>query len=171
MWRCQPVALATSSIVTPSGRGSMAMTTSCFDGRFASVSGSGSGNASIAAHSSSITASQSPSFLRFSVKASAYSPSAFAAAQLGDADQQTAQGTALLMVAPNPCHRTTQATTDRNLESHFPCTLQVGKGPQRKWPCRRLPVISDIRGQTVLGPPSGRLGSVWKLCRARIVER
>jgi hypothetical protein len=46
--RCQPVALATSSTVTPSGRRSIAMTSSCFDGRLSSDWGSG--NASIADH-------------------------------------------------------------------------------------------------------------------------
>jgi hypothetical protein len=49
--RCQPVALATSSTVAPSGRCSIAMTASCFDGRFASDWASGSGNASMAKHS------------------------------------------------------------------------------------------------------------------------
>ena len=44
------VALATSSIVAPSGRRSIAITPSCFDGRFASDWGSGSGKASIAGH-------------------------------------------------------------------------------------------------------------------------
>src|SRR5262249_39457763 len=34
--RCQPVALATSSTVAPSGRCSIAITASCFDGGFAS---------------------------------------------------------------------------------------------------------------------------------------
>src|SRR5215813_13885735 len=48
VWRCHPVAFATSSIVAPSGRRSIAMTSSCFEGRFASDCGSGSGNASIA---------------------------------------------------------------------------------------------------------------------------
>src|SRR5215472_1092015 len=56
VWRCHPVALATSSTVAPSGRRSIAMTSSRFEGRFASGSGSGSGNASIADHSSSISA-------------------------------------------------------------------------------------------------------------------
>src|SRR5437762_5374207 len=49
--RCQPIALATSSTVAPSGRRSIAMTSPCFDGRFASDCGSGSGNISIADHS------------------------------------------------------------------------------------------------------------------------
>jgi hypothetical protein len=51
VWRCQPVALATSSTVAPSARRSIAMTSSCFDGRVASDRGSGSGRASIADHS------------------------------------------------------------------------------------------------------------------------
>jgi hypothetical protein len=38
-------------LVAPSGRRSMAMTSSCFDGRFASGCGSGSGSASMADHS------------------------------------------------------------------------------------------------------------------------
>jgi hypothetical protein len=42
VWRCHPVALATSSTVAPSGRRSMSRTSSCFDGRFASGCGSGS---------------------------------------------------------------------------------------------------------------------------------
>jgi hypothetical protein len=46
-----PVARATSSTVAPSGRRSIAITASCFDGRFASDDGSGSGKASIADHS------------------------------------------------------------------------------------------------------------------------
>jgi hypothetical protein len=45
------VARATSSTVAPSGRRSIAITASCFDGRFASDGGSGSGKASIADHS------------------------------------------------------------------------------------------------------------------------
>src|SRR5205814_7871760 len=49
--RCHPIALATSSTVAPSGRRSIAMTLPCFDGRFASDCGSGSGKASIAVHS------------------------------------------------------------------------------------------------------------------------
>src|SRR5580704_13360659 len=50
--RCQPVALATSSTVAPSGRCGIAMTACFFDVRFASDCGcgSGSGNASIADH-------------------------------------------------------------------------------------------------------------------------
>src|SRR5262249_2893035 len=51
VWRCQPVALATSSTVAPSGRRSIAITASCYDGRFVSDCGSGSGKASIADHS------------------------------------------------------------------------------------------------------------------------
>jgi hypothetical protein len=51
VWRCQPVALATSSTVAPSGRRSIAITASCFDGRLVSGCGSGSGNISIANHS------------------------------------------------------------------------------------------------------------------------
>jgi hypothetical protein len=47
--RCQPVALATSSTVAPAGRRNIAITASCFDGRFASDWGSG--NVSIADHS------------------------------------------------------------------------------------------------------------------------
>jgi len=49
VWRCHPVALATSSTVAPSGRRSIAITASCFDGRFGSDCGSG--KASIAGHS------------------------------------------------------------------------------------------------------------------------
>ena len=51
--RCQPITLATSSTVTPSGRCSIAITASCFDERFVSdgVFWSGSGKASIADHS------------------------------------------------------------------------------------------------------------------------
>src|SRR5436190_4718773 len=49
--RCQPIALATSSTVAPSGPRSIPMTSPCFDGRFASDCGSGSGKASIAVHS------------------------------------------------------------------------------------------------------------------------
>src|SRR6202023_2708101 len=51
VWRCQPVTLATSSTVAPSGRRSIAITTSCLEGRFGSGCGSGSGKASIADHS------------------------------------------------------------------------------------------------------------------------
>src|ERR1700730_14564363 len=51
VWRCQPVTLATSSTVAPSGRRSIAITTSCFEGGFGSGCGSGSGKASIADHS------------------------------------------------------------------------------------------------------------------------
>jgi hypothetical protein len=51
VWRCHPIALATSLTVVPSGRRSIAMTASCFDSRFASGSGSGPGSASIADHS------------------------------------------------------------------------------------------------------------------------
>jgi hypothetical protein len=46
VWRCQPVARTTSSTVAPSGRRSISITFSCFDGRFASANGSGSGDAS-----------------------------------------------------------------------------------------------------------------------------
>ena len=42
MWRCQPVARTTSSTVAPSGRRSISITFSCFDGRFPSAWGSGS---------------------------------------------------------------------------------------------------------------------------------
>src|SRR3984893_10143709 len=51
VWRCQPVTLATSSTVAPSGRRSIAITTSCLEGGFGSGCGSGSGKASIADHS------------------------------------------------------------------------------------------------------------------------
>jgi hypothetical protein len=44
----------------------MAMTSSCFDDRFASGCGSGAGNASIADHSGSISASRSPTFFHAS---------------------------------------------------------------------------------------------------------
>src|ERR1700730_19339118 len=49
--RCQPMALAISSTVAPSGRCSIAITASCFDERFVSDGWSGSGRASIANHS------------------------------------------------------------------------------------------------------------------------
>src|SRR5438132_11491597 len=49
--RCQPITLATSSTVAPSGRCNIAITASCFDGRVVSDGGSGSGKASIADHS------------------------------------------------------------------------------------------------------------------------
>jgi len=48
---CQPITLATSSTVAPAGRCSIAITASCFDGRFVSDGWSGSGKASIADHS------------------------------------------------------------------------------------------------------------------------
>src|SRR6202022_1558003 len=72
VWRCQPVTLATSSTVAPSGRRSIAITTSCFEGGFGSGFGSGSGKASIANHSSSISASRSPTFFRFSTPGKAF---------------------------------------------------------------------------------------------------
>src|SRR5262249_7711551 len=50
----------------------MAMTTSCFEGRFASARGSGSGSLSIAAHSCSISASRSPTFRLLSTPGSAF---------------------------------------------------------------------------------------------------
>jgi hypothetical protein len=43
--------LAISSIVTPSGRCSIAMTAACFEGPFVSECGFGSGKSSIADHS------------------------------------------------------------------------------------------------------------------------
>src|SRR5438874_896377 len=49
-----------------SDRRSIAITASCFDRRFGSDGGTGSRNASIADHSRSISASRSPTFLRFS---------------------------------------------------------------------------------------------------------
>src|ERR1700719_2929016 len=72
VWRCQPVTLATSSTVTPSGRRSIAMTSSCFDGRLALDGSSGSGNISIADHSSLTSASRSPTFPRFSTPGRAF---------------------------------------------------------------------------------------------------
>src|SRR5438105_14233918 len=49
--RCQPIALAISSTVAPSGRRSIAITAPCLDDCFTSDCGSGSGKASIAVHS------------------------------------------------------------------------------------------------------------------------
>src|SRR6516164_4123786 len=72
VWRCQPVAPTTSSTVAPSGRRSIAITAFCFDGRFPSEDGSGSGKASIADQSWSISASRSPTFRRFSTPGRAF---------------------------------------------------------------------------------------------------
>src|SRR6202035_5244609 len=95
VWRCQPVTLATSSTVAPSGRRSIAITTSCFEGGFGSGCGSGSGKASIADHSSSISASRSPTFFRFSTPGRAFHSASKRLALSGAARSSSFDATAL----------------------------------------------------------------------------